>query len=84
MSGCGKPHFLYQPLFSVFIRLILPEMWFNFRCGLLFDGAFDDRLSGLSGRILYQIEVTRNNEVTTYIDTFFLQPGIMNEVFIEY
>lgn len=40
--------------------------------------------SVLSGRQLYQIEVTRNNQVTTYIDTFFLQPGIMNEVFIEY
>lgn len=40
--------------------------------------------SVLSGRQLYQIEVTRNNQVTTDIDTFFLQPGIMNEVFIEY
>lgn len=38
----------------------------------------------LSGRKLYQIEVTRNGQVTTYIDTFFLQPGIMNEVFLEY
>jgi hypothetical protein len=38
----------------------------------------------LSGRKVYQIEVTRNGEVTTYIDTFFLQPGIMNEVFLEY
>ena len=58
-------------------------VWGNYfnGCGLLFDGTFDDRLSG---RILYQIEVTRNNQVTTYIDTFFLQPGVMNEVFIEY
>lgn len=38
----------------------------------------------LSGRKLYQIEVTRNGQVTTYIDTFFLQPGITNEVFLEY
>lgn len=38
----------------------------------------------LSGRQIYQIEVTRNDVVTTYIDTFFLQPGIMNEVFLEY
>ncbi|WP_343634662.1 hypothetical protein [Fluviicola sp.] len=38
----------------------------------------------LSGRKVYQIEVTRNGQVTTYIDTFFLQPGIMNEVFLEY
>jgi hypothetical protein len=38
----------------------------------------------LSGRKVYQIEVTRNGQVTTYIDTFFLQPGLMNEVFLEY
>jgi len=38
----------------------------------------------LSGHQVYQIEVTRNNVVTTYIDTFFLQPGITNEVFLEY
>ncbi|MNU69207.1 hypothetical protein D3C71_585900 [compost metagenome] len=50
-------------------------------CGLFFDGTFDD---ALSGRKIYQIEVTRNGQVTTDIDTFFLQPGIMNEVFIEY
>ena len=40
--------------------------------------------SVLSGHQVYQIEVTRNGQVTTYIDTFFLQPGIMNEVFLEY
>ena len=40
--------------------------------------------SALSGHQVYQIEVTRNAQVTTYIDTFFLQPGITNEVFIEY
>ncbi len=58
-------------------------IWGNYfnGCGTLFDGVFNDRLSG---RLLYQIEVTRNNQVTTDIDTFFLQPGIMNEVFIEY
>jgi hypothetical protein len=50
-------------------------------CGIFGDAIFDNRLSG---RKLYQIEVTRNNQVTTYIDTFFLHPGIMNEVFIEY
>ncbi|TSJ46425.1 hypothetical protein [Fluviicola chungangensis] len=38
----------------------------------------------LSGHQIYQIEVTRNNQLTTYIDTFFLQPGVMNEVFLEY
>ncbi len=50
-------------------------------CGL-FGEVTNDNV--LSGRQLYQIEVTRNGEVTTYIDTFFLQPGIMNEVFLEY
>jgi hypothetical protein len=40
--------------------------------------------SSLSGHQVYQIEVTRNGQVTTYIDTFFLQPGVMNEVFLEY
>ena len=40
--------------------------------------------SVLSGHQVYQIEVTRNGQVTTYIDTFFLQPGVMNDVFIEY
>ena len=50
-------------------------------CGIFGDAIFEDRLSG---RKLYQIEVTRNNVVTTYIDTFFLQPGIVNEVFLEY
>ena len=56
-------------------------VWGNYfnGCGQLFDGTFDNRLTG---RILYQIEVTRNNVVTTYIDTFFLQPEIMNDVFI--
>ncbi|WP_343747083.1 hypothetical protein [Fluviicola sp.] len=38
----------------------------------------------LSGHQIYQIEVTRNNQITTYIDTFFLQPGVMNEVFLQY
>jgi hypothetical protein len=50
-------------------------------CGSFFDGTFDNRLSG---SVLYQIEVTRNNVVTTYIDTFFLQPGMPNEIFLEY
>ena len=58
-------------------------VWGNYfnGCGLFSDETFNNRLSG---RILYQIEVTRNNEVTTYIDTFLLRPGIMNEVFLEY
>lgn len=38
----------------------------------------------LSGRKVYQIEITRNNQVSTYIDTFFLQSGVMNDIFIEY
>lgn len=50
-------------------------------CGIFGDAIFEDRLSG---RKLYQIEVTRNGQVTTYIDTFFLQPGVMNDVFLEY
>ena len=50
-------------------------------CGLLIEHINN---STLSGRRVYQIEVTRNNQVTTDIDTFFLQPGVMNEVFIEY
>ncbi len=50
-------------------------------CGVFSDATFEDRLTG---RKLYQIEVTRNNVVTTYIDTFFLQPGVMNDVFLEY
>lgn len=58
-------------------------VWGNYLngCGSFFDGTFNEMLSG---RKLYQIEVTRNNVVTTYIDTFFLQPGITNEVFLEY
>ncbi|WP_343634661.1 hypothetical protein [Fluviicola sp.] len=40
--------------------------------------------NSLSGHQVYQIEITRNNQVTTYTDTFFLQPGVMNDVFIEY
>ncbi len=50
-------------------------------CGLLIEHINN---STLSGRRIYQIEVTRNSQVTTYIDTFFLQPGIINEVFLEY
>jgi hypothetical protein len=38
----------------------------------------------LVGHQVYQIEVTRNGAVTTYIDTFNLLPNTMNEVFIEY
>ncbi|WP_343747082.1 hypothetical protein [Fluviicola sp.] len=59
------------------------SVWGNYfnGCGSLFDGVFDDRLSGT---LFYQIEVTRNNQVTTYIDTFFLQPGVTNEVFLQY
>lgn len=58
-------------------------VWSNYfnGCGPFFEGTFNNRLSG---RLLYEIEVTRNNQITKYIDTFFLQPGIMNEVFIEY
>lgn len=49
-------------------------------------GVFGEYINNnsLSGHQVYQIEVTRNGQVTTYIDTFFLQPGIMNEVFLEY
>lgn len=50
-------------------------------CGL-FGEAINNNV--LSGHQIYQIEVTRNNIVTTYIDTFFLQPEIVNDVFIEY
>ena len=50
-------------------------------CGSFVDYTNNDVLSGHQ---IYQIEVTRNNLVTTYIDTFFLQPGITNDVFIEY
>ncbi|MGV3613581.1 MAG: hypothetical protein ACO1N0_21655 [Fluviicola sp.] len=50
-------------------------------CGLLIEHINN---STLTGRRVYQIEVTRNNVVTTYIDTFFLQPGVMNDVFLEY
>ncbi len=58
-------------------------VWSNYfnGCGSLVDYTNDNVLSGYH---IYQIEVTRNNQVTTDIDTFFLQPGIMNEVFIEY
>ncbi len=58
-------------------------VWSNYfeGCGSFVDYTNDNVLSGYH---IYQIEVTRNNQVTTYIDTFFLQPGIMNEVFIEY
>jgi hypothetical protein len=58
-------------------------VWGNYfnGCGSFFDDTINNMLSG---RKLYQIEVTRNNVVTIYIDTFFLQPGITNEVFIEY
>jgi hypothetical protein len=66
--------------FKTFETIYVWGDYFN-GCGTLFDGTFDDVLSG---RKLYQIEVTRNNVVTTYIDTFFLQPGVMNEVFLEY
>lgn len=57
--------------------------WSNYfiGCGLIIEHT---KNNVLSGRKVYQIEVTRNNVVTTYIDTFFLQPGIMNEVFLEY
>ena len=50
-------------------------------CGSFVDYTNNDVLSGHQ---IYQIEVTRNNIVTTHIDTFFLQPGITNDVFIEY
>jgi hypothetical protein len=58
-------------------------VWSNYfnGCGL-FGEVTNNNV--LSGRQLYEIEVTRNNQVTTYIDTFFLQSGIINEVFIEY
>lgn len=38
----------------------------------------------LSGRIVRQIEVTRNNVTTTYIDTVTLLPNVINYNFIEY
>ncbi len=58
-------------------------VWSNYfnGCGSFVDYTNDNVLSGYH---IYQIEVTRNNQVTTDIDTFFLQPGIINEVFIEY
>ena len=58
-------------------------VWGNYfnGCGSFVDHTNNDVLSG---HHVYQIEVTRNNQVTTYIDTFFLQPGITNEVFLEY
>ena len=58
-------------------------VWSNYfnGCGSFVDYTNDNVLAGYH---IYQIEVTRNNQVTTDIDTFFLQPGVMNEVFIEY
>lgn len=57
--------------------------WSNYfeGCAVSLENTSNDMLSG---RKIYQIEVTRNNVVTTYIDTFFLQPEIVNEVFLEY
>ena len=61
-------------------QYILYSNYFN-GCGSFVDYTNNDVLSGHQ---IYQIEVTRNNIVTTHIDTFFLQPGITNDVFIEY
>jgi hypothetical protein len=59
------------------------SVWSNYfnGCAVNLENTTNDMLSG---RKVYQIEVTRNGQVTTYVDTFFLQPGIMNEVFLEY
>jgi len=50
-------------------------------CGIQTQGMVDNIVSGHQ---VYQIEVTRNGIINTYIDTFFLQPGVMNDVFLEY
>lgn len=57
--------------------------WSNYFDGCGVFGEYINNNS-LAGHQIYQIEVTRNNVVTTYIDTFFLQPGVMNDVFLEY
>nr|WP_294861679.1 hypothetical protein [uncultured Fluviicola sp.] len=57
--------------------------WSNYFDGCEVFGEYINNTS-LSGHQIYQIEVTRNNVVTTYTDTFFLQPGVMNDVFLEY
>jgi hypothetical protein len=57
--------------------------WGNYfnGCGLHVDYIGDHLVTG---RQVYQIEVIRNGNTNTYIDTFNLFPNQMNDVFLEY
>jgi hypothetical protein len=51
-------------------------------CGIV--GGTDTPFKTLCGRLVRQIEITKNNVTTTYIDTALFLPNVVNEDYIEY
>jgi hypothetical protein len=57
---------------------------FSFYTGCGIIASNNNPTKVLAGRVVRQFEVTRNNIISTYIDTLFLLPNVLNEDFIEY
>ncbi|MCU0551459.1 MAG: hypothetical protein MUC48_19115, partial [Leptolyngbya sp. Prado105] len=73
----------YNPDERPFQSFDLIPVWSNYKIGCgIFAELINDKM--LSGRKLYQIEVTRNGIKNVYVDTFFLHPNQLNEVFLQY
>lgn len=50
-------------------------------CGIMCEATSNHVLAGHQ---LFKLEIIRNNDTTTYVDTFLLKPGLLNNVFVEY
>ena len=53
-------------------------------CGVLLDATTPTINQVKTGKVVYKLFITRNNQTHIEYDTFNLQPNMMNEVFIEY
>jgi hypothetical protein len=58
--------------------------WSNYFVGCGVHSDYTNPNLVIGGHRVYQIEVTRNGNTTTHIDTFNLLPNQMNNVFLEY
>jgi len=58
------------------------EIWSPYAMGCYSNSHQIDH--GLAGRYVYKMQVIRNGNLTEYIDTILIAPGVNNNLFIEY
>jgi len=59
-----------------------PDLYYG--CGVVFDASSSNTNSLITGKYVFKSEVTRNGQTHIQYDTFNLQPGVMNEMIVEY